>query len=75
MNAYIVGYDAQMVIDKFLKMKETSSLFHFDYYVNDEQQLSRLFWCDPINKKSYLHFGDVVTADATYRKNRYVYNI
>jgi len=71
LNSYLIGSDAQMVINDFFKKKEICDAFYFDYYVNKEDQLCRLFWCDPINRKSFSYFGDVVSADATYQLNRY----
>jgi hypothetical protein len=73
LNSYLLGCDAQMVIDDFFKKKEICEAFHFDYDVDEEQKLCRLFWCDPIARKSFSYFGDVVSADATYKMNRYVF--
>ncbi|CAH9084527.1 unnamed protein product, partial [Cuscuta europaea] len=69
--AYIAGVDAQIVIDKLFRKQEVSSAFFFDYDVNDSDQLTRLFWADPICRKNYALFGDVVSFDATYGTNRY----
>ncbi|XP_019172839.1 PREDICTED: protein FAR1-RELATED SEQUENCE 5-like [Ipomoea nil] len=33
--------------------------------------MSRLFWTDPMSKKNFAAFGDVVSFDATYSTNRY----
>lgn len=73
LNAFLHGHDAQMVIDNLFKKKENSSSYYFDYSVDDDHQLSRLFWCDAIGRKSFTHFGEAVTVDATYSKNRYKY--
>ncbi|VFQ61528.1 unnamed protein product [Cuscuta campestris] len=71
LKAYIAGGDAQMVIDKLFRKHETCSAFHFEYDVDDNDQLTRLFWCDPVARKNYAMFGDVVSFDATYETNRY----
>ncbi|VFQ74279.1 unnamed protein product [Cuscuta campestris] len=71
LKAYIAGGDAQMVIDKLFRKHETCSAFHFEYDVDDSNQLTRLFWCDPVARKNYAMFGDVVSFDATYETNRY----
>ena len=59
-----------MAIDKLRKRKEVCEAFYFDYHVDKQDRLERLFWADPISRKSFSFFGDVVTADATYSKNR-----
>ncbi|VFQ69176.1 unnamed protein product [Cuscuta campestris] len=71
LKAYIAGADAQMLIDKLFRKKQTCSAFHFDYDVDESDQLTRVFWCDPIAKKNYAMFGDVISFDATFNTNRY----
>ncbi|VFQ86964.1 unnamed protein product [Cuscuta campestris] len=44
LKAYIAGADAQMLIDKLLRKKQTCSAFHFDYDVDESDQLTRVFW-------------------------------
>ncbi|XP_019166905.1 PREDICTED: protein FAR1-RELATED SEQUENCE 5-like [Ipomoea nil] len=39
--------------------------------VVDFKNMSRLFWADPMSKKNFAAFGDVVSFDATYSTNRY----
>ncbi|XP_019171056.1 PREDICTED: protein FAR1-RELATED SEQUENCE 5-like [Ipomoea nil] len=45
--------------------------FAFDYNVDEDEQMSRLFWADPMSKKNFAAFGDVISFDATYSTNRY----
>nr|XP_017250802.1 PREDICTED: protein FAR1-RELATED SEQUENCE 5-like [Daucus carota subsp. sativus] len=45
--------------------------FKFEYETDSSNHLTRLFWADGINRKSYEVFGDVVSFDATYRTNKY----
>ncbi|RAL51186.1 hypothetical protein DM860_018212 [Cuscuta australis] len=52
--------------------KQTCSAFHFDYDVDESDQLTRVFWCDPIARKKYAMFGDVISFDATFNTNRYI---
>ncbi|CAH9138537.1 unnamed protein product [Cuscuta epithymum] len=66
LKAYLVGVDAQRLIDKLFRKKETSSAFSFDYVVDESDQLTRIFWVDPVCVKNYALFGDVVSFDATY---------
>lgn len=70
MKAFVDGVDAQMVLDKLRKKKELCSAYTFDYEVDAEDKLTRLFWCDPISRRNYYLFGDVVSFDATYSTNR-----
>lgn len=71
LNVYMLGYDGQMVIDSLSRKKERCEAFYFDYHVNDKSELCRLFWCDPVCRVNFSIFGDVVSADATYKTNRY----
>ena len=72
LNSYLEGVDAQMVVEKFMRREEYSAAFYFDYDVDVDGCLTRLFWADCISRKNFLCFGDVVSADATYKKNRYL---
>ncbi|XP_019172923.1 PREDICTED: protein FAR1-RELATED SEQUENCE 5-like [Ipomoea nil] len=69
--AYIRGGDAQLIVEKFLHKKELWSSFFFDYDVDEYDQLSRVFWADPVARRNFACFGDVVSFDATYRTNMY----
>ncbi|KAH6790143.1 hypothetical protein C2S51_005149 [Perilla frutescens var. frutescens] len=71
LKAYTVGVDAQMMLDKMSKRYELCSAFIFDYEVNKDDQLRCVFWADPISRRNFSLFGDVVSFDATYRTNRY----
>lgn len=69
-RAFIGDDDAQIVINKFIKLKECCSDISFDYCVDTEGSLSRLFWADAEGKNNYSVFSDVMSFDATYRKNK-----
>ncbi|CAH9117244.1 unnamed protein product [Cuscuta epithymum] len=71
LRAYIEGVDAQMLIDKLFRKVEVCSSFFFDYDVDENDQLTKIFWADPICRRNYSYFGDVVSFDATFRTNRY----
>ncbi|KAH6780759.1 hypothetical protein C2S52_011996 [Perilla frutescens var. hirtella] len=71
LKAYAVDVDAQMMLDKMSKRHELCSSFTFDYEVNKDDQLRCVFWADPISRRNFSLFGDVVSFDATYRTNRY----
>ena len=61
-----------MTIDNFKRKQEVCKAFYFDYEVDSDDDLCSLFWADPISRKSFSFFGDVVSADATYNTNRYI---
>ena len=69
LNTYMLDHDAQMAVDTLTRRKERSEAFYFDYKVNDKNELSMLYFADPISRKSFSFFGDVVSADATYKRN------
>ncbi|XP_031120798.1 protein FAR1-RELATED SEQUENCE 5-like [Ipomoea triloba] len=71
LQAYIEGGDAQIVIEKLRNKKELNADFFYNYYLDEENRLARLFWSDPISRQNYMRFGDVVSFDATYGTNKY----
>ncbi|XP_074298600.1 protein FAR1-RELATED SEQUENCE 5-like [Silene latifolia] len=68
---YIKEYDAQMLIENFMQKKAMSPSFYFDFDVDDQRRITKLFSADPISIKNYALFGDVVSVDATYNFNQY----
>lgn len=70
LKAFIGQSDAHMILQIFERKQEHSSGFSFDYAVDSEGCLSRLFWVDHIGKMNYSAFGDVVSFDATYGTNK-----
>lgn len=70
MKAYVEGSDAQMFINELCRKKEICQAFMFDYEVVSEDKLKSVFWCDPVCRRNYHMFGDVVTFDSTYSTNK-----
>ncbi|XP_042038196.1 protein FAR1-RELATED SEQUENCE 5-like [Salvia splendens] len=68
---YAEGHDAQMILDELRKKKESCDAFTYEYKVDSSDRMSHLFWCDPLSKKNFLLFGDIVSFDTTYSTNRY----
>ncbi|XP_074297405.1 protein FAR1-RELATED SEQUENCE 5-like [Silene latifolia] len=62
-------------VDSFRMFKEykkaMSPSFYFNFDVDDEKRLSKVFWADPISIKNYALFGEAVSFDATYNFNEY----
>ncbi|XP_019176888.1 PREDICTED: protein FAR1-RELATED SEQUENCE 5-like [Ipomoea nil] len=71
LRAYILGADAQIPVHNLIKKHEMCLAFAFNYDVDEDEQMSRLFWADPMSKKNFAAFGDVVSFNATYSTNRY----
>ncbi|XP_074271687.1 protein FAR1-RELATED SEQUENCE 5-like [Silene latifolia] len=68
---YIKEYDAEMLLETFMQKKAMSPSFYFDFEVDDEKRLNKVFWADPISIKNYALFGEAVSFDATYNFNEY----
>ncbi|XP_076924989.1 protein FAR1-RELATED SEQUENCE 5-like [Bidens hawaiensis] len=71
LNYFIGEFDAEMVVQRLNGKKRCNDDFSFEYTVNDNGQLTRLFWADEISKKNYLAFGDIIAFDATFKTNKY----
>ncbi|KAL3646814.1 hypothetical protein CASFOL_009358 [Castilleja foliolosa] len=71
LRAFVSGVDAQILTENLFKKRETSPAFYFAFDVDEKDQLSRLFWADPICRRNFAAFGDIVSLDATYSMNRY----
>ncbi|XP_019158224.1 PREDICTED: protein FAR1-RELATED SEQUENCE 5-like [Ipomoea nil] len=68
---FILGADAQILVHNLVKKQEMCPAFAFEYEVDEDEQMSRLFWANPVSKKNFAAFGDVVSFDATYSTNMY----
>ncbi|XP_076952070.1 protein FAR1-RELATED SEQUENCE 5-like [Bidens hawaiensis] len=71
LNCFIGEFDAEMVVQRLTGKKRSNEDFSFEYTVNDNGELTRLFWADEISKKNYLAFGDIIAFDATFKTNKY----
>lgn len=67
---YLGDHDAQMLIHKLKVKKELCEGFYYDYAVDSEDCLTKLFWADPISRRNYDVFGDVVSFDSTFSTNK-----
>ncbi|XP_074288266.1 protein FAR1-RELATED SEQUENCE 5-like [Silene latifolia] len=68
---YIKEYDAEMLLETFMQKKTISPSFYFDFEVEVEKRLSKVFWADPNPIKKYALFGEAVYFNATYNFNEY----
>ncbi|XP_076954274.1 protein FAR1-RELATED SEQUENCE 5-like [Bidens hawaiensis] len=71
LNCYIREYDAEMIVQRLCAKKTFSSDYPFEYDVNDDRELIRMFWADETLKSNYLAFGDIISFDATFKTNKY----
>ncbi|XP_073014540.1 protein FAR1-RELATED SEQUENCE 5-like [Primulina eburnea] len=65
------GIDAETLIDFFMSEKDKSSTFFFDYETDSDNRFIRCFWADPVSRRAYTAFGDVVVFDTIYNTNKY----
>ncbi|XP_074297344.1 protein FAR-RED IMPAIRED RESPONSE 1-like [Silene latifolia] len=53
---YIKEYDAEMLIEGFMQKRARCPSFYFDFDVDDNKRLTKVFWADPIAIKNYALF-------------------
>lgn len=70
MKAFVQGSDAQMLLNELARKKQNCEAFTYQYEVDVDDKLKRVFWCDPIARRNYHMFGDVVAFDTTYSTNK-----
>ncbi|KAF8408601.1 hypothetical protein HHK36_004664 [Tetracentron sinense] len=63
--------DAQVMLEHFIHMQNENSNFFYAVDVSEEQRLRNVFWVDAKSRCDYVNFGDVVSFDTTYVKNKY----
>jgi hypothetical protein len=63
--------DAEMFVAQLERKKEVNPAFFYEFQVNEEGRLVRVFWADALSRKNYSVFGDVISVDATYTTNQY----
>lgn len=68
-NCFMEKEDAQMVVDKYVRLKKEDPNLTFEF-ISDKGSLSSLFWADEAAKANYKEFGDIVSFDATFRTNK-----
>ncbi|XP_019184311.1 PREDICTED: protein FAR1-RELATED SEQUENCE 5-like [Ipomoea nil] len=71
LQKYVDVVDGELIIERLKTKRKLCDSFFFDYHLNEENRLSRLFWADPIGRGSFSCYGDVISFDATYSTNRY----
>ena len=67
---YALEFDADMMIKRFKIKQKYMSGFAFEYKSEDKGVLKAVFWADEQMKRNFYTFGDVVSFDATYQRNK-----
>lgn len=71
-NAFGEGGDAQSLLDYFKKMQGDNPAFIYAIQVDNNSCVTNAFWADARARTAYSYFGDAVTFDTTYKKNKYM---
>ena len=69
---FIGNKDEQMFVNKLTNRRKHCSNYFFEYKV-EGNELVACFWADETARLNYKEFRDVISFDATYRTNQYVY--
>ncbi|XP_016185328.1 protein FAR1-RELATED SEQUENCE 5-like [Arachis ipaensis] len=63
--------DFQGMMNYFVRMKEINPNFFYAIDVDDANKFRSALWVDARCRASYEYYGDVVSFDTTYRRNRH----
>uniref|UniRef100_A0A1J3HHD0 Protein FAR1-RELATED SEQUENCE n=1 Tax=Noccaea caerulescens TaxID=107243 RepID=A0A1J3HHD0_NOCCA len=66
-----LGRDAHNLLEYFKRMQAENPGFFYAIQLDDDNQLTNVFWADSRSRIAYTHFGDTVTLDTRYRCNQY----
>ncbi|XVF68625.1 hypothetical protein PTKIN_Ptkin11bG0016500 [Pterospermum kingtungense] len=66
-----LGRDAQNLLDYFKKMQAENPGFFYAIQLDDDNRMVNVFWADARSRTAYMHFGDTVKLDTSYRVNQY----
>lgn len=72
LNAFGEGGDAQGLLDYFKKMQADNPAFFYAIQVDNNSCMTNAVWADARARTAYSYFGDAVTFDTTYKKNKYM---
>ncbi|RYR72543.1 hypothetical protein Ahy_A02g006763 isoform P [Arachis hypogaea] len=67
-----VNADVREMMSYFRRMKDINPDFFYTVELDDECKFKSAVWVDARCRASYEYYGDVVSVDSTYRRNRYV---
>ncbi|XP_071923050.1 protein FAR1-RELATED SEQUENCE 5-like [Coffea arabica] len=69
----IADGDAEGAFAYLFGKKDVDPNLYFNFTVDSEGRLSRLFWSDSRSREDYRCFGDVLVFDSTYNTNKYLH--
>ncbi|KAF1863528.1 hypothetical protein Lal_00030572 [Lupinus albus] len=67
--------DAESTLQYLNEQSKSDSTMYWRHNVDEEGKLQQLFWADGCNNFDYSIFGDVLTFDATYGRNKYKFSV
>ncbi|KAK9733178.1 hypothetical protein RND81_04G049100 [Saponaria officinalis] len=70
-KGFIGNKDGQLFVDTLQKLSDTHKGFYSAYDKNNEDNMTKVFWCDAQARKNYALFGDTISYDPTYGTNKY----
>ncbi|OMO91422.1 hypothetical protein COLO4_18372 [Corchorus olitorius] len=66
-----LGRDAQNLLDYFKKTQAENPGFFYAIQLDDDNRMANVFWADARSRSAFMHFGDAVTLDTSYKVNQY----
>jgi hypothetical protein len=66
-----IGRDAHNLLEYFKRMQAENPGFFYAVQLDEDNQMSNVFWADSRSRVAYTHFGDTVTLDTRYRCNQF----
>ncbi|XP_078163345.1 protein FAR1-RELATED SEQUENCE 9-like [Carex rostrata] len=71
-NLFGEGGDVQVLLDYFRKKQSENPDFFYALQVDNSSCVTNALWADARSRAAYRYFGDAVTFDTTYKKNKYM---
>ncbi|KAL1208835.1 Protein FAR1-RELATED SEQUENCE 3 [Cardamine amara subsp. amara] len=66
-----IGRDAHNLLEYFKRMQAENPGFFYAIQLDEDNQMTNVFWADSRSRIAYTHFGDTVTVDTRYRCNQF----
>ncbi|VVB01614.1 unnamed protein product [Arabis nemorensis] len=66
-----MGRDAHNLLEYFKRMQAENPGFFYAIQLDEDNQMTNVFWADSRSRIAYTHFGDTVTLDTRYRCNQF----
>ncbi|KAF8406970.1 hypothetical protein HHK36_006091 [Tetracentron sinense] len=66
------GTDANNMLDYFKNKQAENPAFFYSIQLDESAQLCNCFWVDARARVDYFNFGDAISFDTTYKKNKYL---